>query len=239
MITWPSCFRSLAEEIKEKDIQGIDIRLIFTGGELLDEYTRKLAGEAFEAELFDNYGTNEVGGIGKECAKHSGYHIEGNLNVVEIIENGENVSIGEEGEITVTNLNNYAMPFIRYNLEDLGSLTEDECSCGNCFPLMKITQGRKGVFIYLPNGRAISALRVYYDLNLIQGIKQFQVIQEKVDHLIVKIVRGSRFTEATPEEVRRMFVQKLGDVEVDILLVDDIRRERTGKFRPFITEISK
>jgi phenylacetate-CoA ligase len=237
MVTSPSCVVGLCKEIRERNIQGINPRLVFTGGELLNEHVRNFVRETFHAELYDGYGSVESGWISSECVELTGYHVWSDSVIVEITEDGEAVSKGEEGDITVTNLDQYAMPIIRYDQGDLGILIDEECPCGCNFPLMKITIGRKIDVIQLPDGRAISARNVYSDLNLIQGIKQYQVIQEKIDRLTVKIVKDSRFTEETCEEVSQMFKQKLGNVEVDISLFDDIQRDKSGKFKPFITKI--
>ena len=236
LIAYPSCVRILAKEAKEKG-EEIKLSLIFTSGEILDEHTRKLARDVLNAEIFDGYGANEVGGVCTECVKHEGYHIWSDSVIVEITRDGEPVSTGERGEITATNLTNYAMPFIRYNVEDLGILIENECSCGSPFPLMKITEGRKSDIVQLPDGKAISALSVYSCLLPIQGIKQFQMTQEKTDRFTVKIVKDSKFTDTTIEEVKQTLKQRLGDVEVEVFVVDNIPKEKSGKFRQFITKV--
>jgi phenylacetate-CoA ligase len=237
MTAYPSCARALAKEIKVKDIQGIKMRSIFTGGETLDPYTRRLVENTFEAEIFDGYGANEVGVVSIECAKHCGYHILEDFVVCEILRDGEQAAVGEEGEITVTNLTNYVMPFIRYTLEDLGSLIEDQCSCGNSFPLMKISQGRKSDVIHLSDGRVISALAVCCRLPFIPGIKQFQIAQEGLDKFTVKITKENTFTDNTFAEIRRMMRALLGDVEIDVVVVDNIQKEKTGKSRQFISKV--
>ena len=116
---FPSCVRVLAKEILERGLQGIKIPRIFTAGEILDEDTRELVGKAFDAEIFDGYGAIEVSGISLECVRHNGCHVMSDSVLVEVIRDGEIVSAGEEGEITVTNLIKHAMPMLRYNLEDL------------------------------------------------------------------------------------------------------------------------
>jgi len=133
MHAYPSCIRALAKEIMEQDIHGIDLDLIFPTGELLDEHTRRLAEKTFDAGVFDSYGAIEVGRICNECKEHNGYHTSARAVLVEITRDGETVSPSKEGEVTVTNLDNHVMPFIRYHLEELGFLDEDECSCGNTF----------------------------------------------------------------------------------------------------------
>jgi len=238
MIAWPSCVAPLCTEVVEKNPYGINLRLVFTGGELLDERTRDLVKQAFEVELFDIYGASEVGGISRECVEHTDYHIMSDMVVVEITEDGRRVSAGEEGEVTVTNLDNYAMPFLRYNLEDLGIVTGDECACGCCFPLMRIASGRISDVIHLASGRTVSAQRAIFDLNQIEGVKQFQVTQEKTGFLKVMIVKDSRSNNDTCDEIKALFRQRLGSIEVDVTIVDKIQRGRTGKLTPFITKVT-
>ena len=231
---FPSCVSVLAKEILERGLQGIKIPLIFASGELVDYSVRELADEAFGAELFDSYGAVEVGKVARECVRHNGFHVWSNRVLVDVIIDGKSASVGEEGEITVTNLNQYAMPFLRYNLQDIGFLMEDQCSCGNPFPLFQITGGRKSDLIWLLNGSTIGATAVYTSLNRIQGTRQFQVIQEKPDRFIVKIVKDSQFTDATSLKIRALMREMVGDVEIAVVAVDVIPREKSGKFRPFI-----
>jgi len=233
----PSCIRLVAAETRERGVQEIEPSLVFTGGEMLDEYTRKLHKDVFGAETFDHYGCNEAGDISYECDKREGYHILSDSILVEITKDNDVVSAGEKGEVTVTNLYNYAGPIIRYNLEDIGFLLEDDCTCGRSFPLMKITGGRKSDAIQLPDGRVISTITVTDTLNPISGLKQFKVIQEKKDLFLVKVVKGRRFSDRTVEEIKQRLRDGLGDVEVDVLVVDEIPRDKSGKFKWFTTRV--
>ena len=156
---------------------------------------------------------------------------------MEITRDGEAVSPGEEGEVTVTNLDNRAMPFIRYDLEDLGVLDEGGCSCGNTLPRMRLTEGRKRGAVKLPDGRVIPAMVVTGGLPYVNGVKQFQVTQERIDRFSLKVVKGVGFSEETLEEVEKSLKRVLGEVEIVLSLVDDIPREKSGKFRPFMTRV--
>ena len=157
--------------------------------------------------------------------------------IVEILRDDAQVSTGEVGEITVTNLTNRAMPFIRYNLKDEGLLIPDECSCGSHFPMMKILQGRKSDVIQLSDGRIVSALAVYCRLGPVPGIKQFQLVQEKLDRFTVKLIKETRFENKTTDEIKRILRQSLGNAEVDVLFVDDIPKQGAGKLVPFISNV--
>ena len=173
MIALPSSLRLIENEIIQQQIS-VKIPLIFGGGEKLDNHTRQLAQEAFDAEVFEGYGMTEVGAISGECHEHISKHVWSDNVIVEITRDGEKISPGEKGCITVTGLNRYLMPFIRYNTEDIGILIDDECNCGLQFPLMEITEGRVSDTILLNNGMMIPAHEVCVGLYQVQGIKQFQ-----------------------------------------------------------------
>ncbi len=233
---FPSGVNILGREVEEMGID-LKLKLIFTGGEVLDNYTRELAKKTFGADLFDGYGSSEVGGTCQECVMHSGYHVLSDLVLVETVRESEALPPGEEGEITVTNLNNYVMPFIRYNLEDVGVVMEDPCPCGNSRPLMRVSYGRTRDVAHLRDGRVISAVLLYNELIGIDGVKQFQVTQEKIDWFTVKIVKGKSFTPATIPRVKQKLARVLGEVEIEVSLVNLIPREKSGKFRQFISKI--
>jgi phenylacetate-CoA ligase len=233
----PSSLSALTREAIESGVQGINPSLIFTLGELLDDYTRSQATRAFGAEVYDIYGTTESGVMYTECVEHHGYHSWGTSVIVEITRDGEVVSPGKEGDVTFTTLINHAMPFIRYDLEDIGALVEGECPCGNCFPRMRLTEGRKREVIRLSDGRVVPAVWVIGYLPQIRGVKQFQIVQEDLDTFSVSIVKGIEFSTHTFEEIREKLNPVLGDVVLDLSVVDEIPREKSGKLRPFITKV--
>jgi phenylacetate-CoA ligase len=237
LIGFPSGTRLLAEEIRDRDITGVSPGLVFTGGEMLDEHSRRLNKEVFGAETYDHYGCNEAGDISCECEKREGYHNLSDLLLVNVVRDNEAVSPGETGEIVITNLFNYAGPVIRYNLGDIGHMLEDPCSCGKCFPLMKIDEARRGEVVALPDGKRVPFLVFNALLNEIDGVKQYRVIQETLNRFIVEIVANRQFTDATVVEIEEKVKDKMGDVEVGVTLVDHIAFERSGKFRPFISRL--
>lgn len=235
LLSSPSCTLHLAKELNDLPLKGIDVSLIFTGGEFLNTFTRRYVEDAFNADVFDSYGATEVGGIATECREHR-FHVEHHSALVEITQDGKAVSPGEEGEITVTNLLNEAQPFLRYNLEDLGRLVEEDCPCGNHAPILEITRGRKSDVVHRPDGSSLSANEVTMFLTYVEGIKQFQVVQETTDSLTVRFVRGRRFTPGLIDEIKRIFLQRLGEaMEVRVEDVNRIPREKSGKFAIFKT----
>src|SRR4030067_3122600 len=231
LVTLPSFIILLGKEIKENPSNQISIKHAFVGGEMIDEYSRRICKETFNVDLHECYGANEVGFLAAQCPERIIQHTEADTRFIEIIKNNQRAAQGEEGDIVVTNLTNYATPLIRYNLEDLGMLLDDECSCGSSFPLFKITLGRKSDIITLPNNKTVSAVTVYTLLIPIEGIKQFQLVQERKDTFRVKIVKDSRFSNSTRQEIASVLEQRLGRTKINIELVDDIPREKSGKYK--------
>ena len=237
MVSSASCTLDLANEIIEEKIRGLNIRQVFSTGEWLDDHTRKKATEAFNANVYDSYGTIETGRVYNECLKRYGNHVESEAVVVEVIKDQENVAMGEEGEITITNLNNYAMPFIRYNVRDIGKLVDNACPCGSCLPLMKLTEGRAKDRLKIPSGRVISSIILIAEMRFIEGLRQFQIVQEEIDQYNVRVVKGLGYREDVHSEIESRLRKVLGDVKIGISMVPYVPKGRTGKTRQFISNL--
>src|SRR5207248_3298331 len=78
-------------------------------------FMRTLIERVFQAPVFETYGSREFMLIGAECDKHTGLHLVPENHVVEVVDElGQPTPPGEEGNVVITDLTNYGMPFIRY-----------------------------------------------------------------------------------------------------------------------------
>jgi phenylacetate-CoA ligase len=71
-----------------------------------------------------------------------GLHVSSHSHQVEVIDRHGKSGLEEDGEIVLTSLHDYAMPFIRYRIGDRGRLTARACLCGRGFPLLETVLGR-------------------------------------------------------------------------------------------------
>jgi len=235
--TQPSTLKLISEFVRENNITGIFPKAIFTRAELLNREDRKKIETVFGTKLTDLYGIIEFGIVAWECEKHSGYHINSDIVLVEAIKNNQQV-YGEEGEMVCTDLINYTMPFIRYRLGDIAVLSKEKCGCGSSFPLIKLVQGRSVDFITLPSGRIISPLILQIMLEKIEGISQFKLVQENINVFDVQIVKGQNFKETTIEEVKRALREILDrKTRINVNIVSEIPREKSGKVRPIVSKV--
>lgn len=243
--SFPSVFKILSyylEENKNKnrdEENKLNPRLIFTHGETLTESCRNTIESAFGADVRNTYGSTEFNRLGFECKEHSGIHMLTDCAVIEFIKDGQQVGPGEEGDIIVTGLYNYTMPLIRYKLGDVGTLADYKCSCGRGWPLIKSIGGRSDDFLTLPSGRTISA-RTINIIEDIPGIVQYRTIQEKRDRFVVQVIPGKDFSIESKKQINEQI--RLGclgeNINIEIELVDEIPRERTGKLRAVISKVS-
>ena len=229
----------LAKAMKEYGIYDIQPHAIITHGEMLSGEMRQTIEKQFSCKVFDGYG-GEGMLIAMQCGEYDGYHLTAENLVVEFIKQNEHVSTGELGEIVLTDLTNYGMPFIRYKIGDVGKPSDDTCSCGRGLPLMQSIEGRVPDMIITPSGKV---LIVHFFTGLfehIEGVDQFQILQEKSDELIIRLVKNSKFNDTDEVRIIREVQEYAGeDVEIMIDFVEEIPVSRSGKRRFVISKVAE
>lgn len=223
--------------------QGItDLRpkgIVATSMMLLDQ-ERNIIEQAFGCKVSNRYGCEEVGLIAVECEQHQGMHINSSHIILECLdEHDQPVPYGTPGKLVITDLNNYAMPLIRYRVEDVGVLSERRCTCGRTTPMLERLEGRIADFLKKTDGGQVAGVSlVERTLTKIPGIEQMQLVQEKINEIIINRVKGPEFTIDTDQQLLEEFRIVFGDqVALDIRDVEKIPQEKSGKYRFSICKI--
>lgn len=220
----------LANEISKTN-KHPDPMLVFTTADIISKKMRNLVREVFGDKVFDFYGCVEVERVAWECPEHEAYHMDIDSQVIEFVDVNEPVAPGERGQILLTCLYNYAMPLIRYDVGDFGKPTAEICSCGRGLPMMSDLEGRVNDFVKRPDGSMISPMTLLY-IDEIPGISQFLIVQKRRDKLSVELVLDGTNPEETVQKSRAYLKEVVGeDMTVDIAIVKEIPRERSGKMR--------
>ena len=229
----------IAKKIKENGIKTLNPKIIYGTSEILSKDARHFINSVFNLDMFDQFGCVEMGRTAWECSEHTGYHIDAEAVIMEFLKNGENVSPGERGEIVYTNLYNYSMPLIRYQIGDVGISTDERCPCGRGLPLMKLVEGRKDAFIQLPNGKILSPI-VWSILLRPYQLKQYKVIQEARDKIKIQIAPGrNNSINELLETMKNSIYAALGsEIPIEIEVKDEIPRERSGKEQSVISKVN-
>ena len=238
----------LAKEVEKKGVDSIKPRLLISGADLIEPHSRKFVEKMFGAPFFDQYGCAELERLSWQCVEKDGYHIDADSVVMQFVdEEGEEVAPGERGEIVCTSLFNYAMPFIKYAIGDIGKAsTVEDCLCGRTLPLMEVIEGREDSVVALPDGRVLSSfvfIAATYQLSFYSSIEKFRVIQKGIDRFRFLIkVKGRDVDESLAEtELKSLFCKvfslSMEAVRFDVEFVDDIPLDKGGKFKIFVSEL--
>lgn len=219
-------------------LKNLDVKVVFVTADMLYDHHRKLIEEYFKCPVANGYGSRDGGFIAHECPEGN-MHLTENI-YVEILNNGKEVNYGEMGEVVITHLDNYTMPFIRYRTGDWAILSKKSCSCGRKLEIMESIEGRTTDFITTSKGKVMHALSLIYILRDIEGIEAFKIIQKRLDHLEIEIVRNNYFSFKSEEKIRKKIVQVMEDrnVKIDFKYPDHIKMEPSGKHRYVVSKVT-
>ena len=231
---------TLARTVREKNIRGIKPRLVFTMGSRLDKQSRSFIEASLDTTVYDIYGSTELGCIAWECPMRSGYHINADTVIVEVIkEDGSRTSIGERGRLICTGLIAQTMPFIRYDTGDIGVRTEEACSCGRGLPLIRSIEGRADDFLVAANGELLPPSVIANRVKLTPGLVQFRIVQENLLQTKVELVLERRLL-GQRQIVTRILNELMGpEVEIKVELVSSIPYDSSGKIRAIVSKVSQ
>lgn len=225
--------------LKKNQLKGIHPRGIISTCMVLHAFERETIEEVFKCKVTNRYGCEEVSLIACECP-NGNMHLNSDSLIIEYVRDGKHVQPGEPGAIIITDLTNYGMPFIRYKVGDVGipsPLTSCPCKC--TYPIMESLVGRVADYVMTPNGKYISGISLTENFALqFPGIKQMQIIQERLDYLILRIVKGNNFTEQTVRYVGKLAQEHFGhEMRYELEFVDTIQSESSGKYRFCISKL--
>ncbi len=199
-------------------------------GEKLTPAARTLISRVFSAEVFDRYGTEEVGTISVECTAHEGMHVNSESVIVEIVDDERlPVPHGSYGKVVVTDLFNFNMPFIRYDTGDYGALFLSRCSCGLQTPRIRI-EGRHSAYLEFGSQR-VHHLEFDGALDAFANhVEQYQIVKVAENALEVRVVPAPAFTEISSQRIKDNVSKILEpDVLISIVSITHLEPTESGK----------
>jgi phenylacetate-CoA ligase len=161
--------------------------------------------------------------------------------IVEVLrEDGTEAGPGETGLIVVTDLLNFAMPFIRYRMEDWAERADHPCSCGRGMPTLSRIIGRTADFLKRRDGSRVAGISLIENtLTRIPGIEQMQIVQEDLLRLVLRIVPGGDFRPERRHELITYFQSTFPGADVELHEVEAIPPEPNGKYRFSICRLAE
>ena len=140
-----------------------------------------------------------------------------------------------------THIANKSHPFVRYVTGDLGAVTTTPCACGRGLTRIVNLQGRDRDLVVTPDGRLIHGaffnnFKPFYQA---PWIERFQIHQPSLGVLRVRLMVNREPTSAESGHITDELKRGLGDMEIEIALVDHVELSAAGKFRVIISDVNK
>jgi phenylacetate-CoA ligase len=223
-----------------RNLRQLGIKVAFVTGEVLFPYQREVIAEVLNCPVSNGYGGRDSALIASECP-HGGLHVLADAVILELLDtDGRPVSAGEPGEITITDLYSHEVPFIRYATGDVAVMSSRNCPCGRALPILERVEGRSNDTVLAPDGRTINSLALIYCLRETDGIAQFLIRQQAIDHFHVQLVRTPDFPANAEDRIRRAWTQLLrAPLQVTFEYLSQLPVERSGKFRHVVSELCR
>jgi len=216
-----------------------NINHIVTTSEVLFPEHRKVIEKAFQCKVFDLYGANDGGVISFECEHFAGYHLSMEKCITEIVdEKGEEVPNGTTGNVILTDLENYAMPLIRYEVGDRACITNEPCRCGRGLNRLQSISGRIKDFVDLSNGRRIDGSYFTKRFRDISGVELFQIIQKQSKDVYAKVSLSDENDPDVSLHLKQLESRIANELGIDFYIKVDnsFRRSSNQKFQYIIKE---
>ena len=231
---YPSSISLIAKHAEKRGqiMNDLGIKVAFVTSERLYDHQRDDISRVFGCPVANGYGGRDAGFIAHECPQ-GGMHLTAEDIIVEIVDKeGKPVPKGQAGEVIVTHLATGEFPFIRYRTGDVAVLSPQSCACGRGLPMLEEIQGRTTDFVVAADGTIMHGLAVVYPIRDIPGIASFKVVQETLQRVVVQIVPGENCGSDVETRISTGIKARLGQsVDVEVLRVGDIPREKSGKYR--------
>jgi phenylacetate-CoA ligase len=183
--------------------------------------------EALGVPLFNTYGSREFMSIALECPTHNGLHVNSENILLENIDDGNGAH-----ELLVTDLHNYAMPFIRYRIGDCASIDTTACDCGRGLLRISKVEGRVVDLLRSANGRVVPGELIPHIMKDVPEVIEFQAQQTAPEAIVLRLILSDELSPTSRDLMSAELRKAFGDaMQVDIERVSEIPKRPSGKRR--------
>lgn len=239
LLTYPSLVRQLAAACIARGVRFPGLAQVRTIGETLDPEVRALCRQAWGVGIADVYSAEEVGYIALQCPDHEHYHVQSEGVLVEVLDDhGRQCAPGEIGRIVVSDLHNFAMPLVRYDIGDYGELGEP-CPCGRGLPVLRRIVGRVRNTLVTAEGRRYWPTFGQRGFQEIAPILRFQFVQTAYDRVEMRFMAAEPITAAQESRLRERIVARLpAGFSIGFVRVASLPRSASGKYEDFVSQVA-
>lgn len=239
LLSYPSNLSALARHSTERGVDLSFLSHVLTFGEALNDDLRDEIRSAWGTEVVDVYSAQELGYIALQCPDTTSYHIQAECVLVEVLDDEcRPCAPGETGRVVVTDLHNFAMPLLRYEIGDHATVGAP-CPCGRGLPVLESIAGRVRNMLVMPDGRRRFPRIGAKPLASIACIRQYQFAQVAPTRIEARLVADRPLHASEEAHLRSVVHDRLGyPYDVSFRYIDAIERSPSGKFEDFRCELT-
>jgi phenylacetate-CoA ligase len=228
---YSSSLYELCNFIEKNNVPVHQPKVIISAAEMLRSDVRQKIERVFQAKVYDFYGSREAPAIAGECSNGL-MHVFMFQHYLEVLDaHNMPVKQGETGKIVITQLHNYPMPLIRYEIGDLAMLGPEKCACGNPLPTLSKIVGRITDNFIKEDGTIIHGEYFTHLFYLKDWLTTFQVVQEDYKKIRVIIVLQNGINMLDKNDIETKIKLVMGqDCTVIWEFVEEIPKTQSGKY---------
>ncbi|MEH6536903.1 MAG: phenylacetate--CoA ligase family protein [Psychroserpens sp.] len=209
--------------------------------EMLFDKDKALMEDYFGVPVINEYGASELDLIAFQNPSND-WQLNSETLFIEILDENDTIlPYGAEGRVVITSLYNKAHPFIRYDIGDVGVLSEQSTLK---IPILKTLVGRTNDIAILPSGKKAAGLTFYYITKSIieddGNVKEFIVEQLETHLFKVTYVSSEALTEdktATITQEMENYLEK--GLTITFERQNELKRSKSGKLKQFTSFVKE
>jgi phenylacetate-CoA ligase len=225
-----------------------DLRQVINMSEPLSSGARELIERAFGLAITDNYATGECMALTTGCPGGMGMHLQADWAILEVVDrNNQPVPAGQPGEkVLLTNLYNTIQPFIRYEINDVVTMSPEPCPCGSPLPHILHVEGRTDELLWIQDGDSFRQLHPYVFVDVLDQyppVGWYQVIQIERNGFLLRAAPApgrqiciSELQRVIAEGLRHFALAELIHVDIEIA-ADLVPNQQSGKLKRITSRI--
>jgi phenylacetate-CoA ligase len=238
IVAYTQALASFARWVLDRGARDWGDVVVIGGAEPMLPRDRAVLERAFGPHVYETYGSRETMLIASECERRNGLHVAEENVIVEIVRDGRGVPHGEAGDVVVTDLHNYRMPFIRYANGDVARFSRaGRCGCGRALQRIARVDGRVADTMRTKSGAPVPGMVFISLLNAHEAeIREFQAVQRASGAVELRVVPGRGWSESAFAPTARRLTSYFGGLPFAVVIVDAIEADASGKRRHVIVE---
>ncbi|MCA0417816.1 MAG: hypothetical protein LCH80_03735 [Proteobacteria bacterium] len=234
----------LARLVNARETKVSGVRHVITSAGTLHPFMREEISRAFGCPTLNRYGCREVGDIAGERTANGGLEVFDYCNLVEVVKaDGQPCQEGEEGDVLVTNLTNFAMPLIRYRIGDRAVVGKSLDGPPTFVERLETISGRCTDAFIMRDGSTVPGMFFVYFLTVVHEkgwIRKVQIVQRDYDDVLINMVVKTAPVQSALDEIAaslRILVGQSCNISFETL--HDIPTLKSGKSNYVVSLVNR